>query len=67
MTTQSRIGRRGFFMTLAGIAGLGGLLARGKGGAPGQHRDQKETVGEKPGGGYRETEHIRKYYSKARI
>lgn len=61
-------GRRGFLRTSANAGLLGAALALLSRSAPIQAAGQASAAEstEPPSGGYHETEHIRKYYAKAR-
>ncbi|MGR9099431.1 MAG: formate dehydrogenase [Gammaproteobacteria bacterium] len=58
--------RRGFFKKL--FLGMAGATAAARG-ALSAHAETSASAGGQPGsaGGYRETEHIRNYYEKARF
>lgn len=65
MNSQSRVNRRRFFLTIAGIAGLGGVLANSL--SRSERRKNNAAVPDQETAGYRVSPHIRKYYSKARF
>ncbi|WP_194711115.1 hypothetical protein [Noviherbaspirillum soli] len=67
-STNTTKGRRGFLRTSANAGLLGAALALLSRSAPIQAADQVSAAGstEPPTSGYHETEHIRKYYAKAR-
>lgn len=65
MNSQSRVNRRSFFLTIAGVAGLGGVLANSL--SRSERRKNDAAVPDRDATGYRVSPHIRKYYSKARF
>ncbi len=56
--------RRSFFRSAAALGGAAAVLALGSGGTPARSTPAPQTAG--GSGGYRLTEHIAKYYEKAR-
>ena len=66
-TSNSGKARRGFLMTSANAGLLGAALALFSRAAPIQAAQQLAAAkDEPPPSGYHETDHIRKYYAKAR-
>lgn len=65
MNSQSRVNRRRFFLTFAGLAGLGGVLVNTL--SRTERKKNDASVPKQEADGYRLSPHIKKYYSKARI